>query len=184
MTALLSLPNEPSTRSPPRRCARRGASESRAARRWLRRVEGPIPRKPGNHVPVIDDVCEHAAVAAAGEHAQRHVRRLPERARRGPHVIAGGGVLTEVTPSTQARISRAQADLQEALPNAIQTPTAAQSARMLALLLQFAECMRAHGLPNFPDPTSNGIRIAQNSGIDPQSPQYQAAQQACARYSP
>lgn len=100
------------------------------------------------------------------------------------HVIAGGGVLTEVTPSTQARISRAQAICRKLLPNAIQTPTAAQSARMLALLLQFAECMRAHGLPNFPDPTANGIRIAQNSGIDPQSPQYQAAQQACARYSP
>lgn len=100
------------------------------------------------------------------------------------HVIAGGGVITDVSPSTQARVSAAQTICRKLLPNAILTPTAAQSARMLALLLKFARCMRAHGLLSFPDPTSNGIRIGPNSGIDPRSPRYQAAQKACAKYSP
>jgi hypothetical protein len=45
--------------------------------------------------------------------------------------------------------------------------------------------MRAHGVPNFPDPSSaGGINIQQGSGIDPQSPAFQAAQQACRKVIP
>jgi hypothetical protein len=40
--------------------------------------------------------------------------------------------------------------------------------------------MRAHGLPNFPDPTpGGGIQINANSGIKPFSPAFQAAQASC-----
>jgi hypothetical protein len=63
-------------------------------------------------------------------------------------------------------------------------PTPAQSARLLAQMLKLAYCMRAHGVPKFPDPTSNGIRISPSSGLDPQSPQFQAAQKACAKDFP
>ena len=44
-------------------------------------------------------------------------------------------------------------------------PTAAQNARALAQLLRYAECIRAHGVPNFPDPTSQGLRFSPLSGI-------------------
>jgi hypothetical protein len=50
--------------------------------------------------------------------------------------------------------------------------------------LQFAECMRAHGVSNFPDPTGQGIQIAPGSGINPQSPAFRAAQTTCKRYLP
>jgi hypothetical protein len=51
--------------------------------------------------------------------------------------------------------------------------------------LKFSECMRSNGITNFPDPTSSGgIHISSNSGIDPQSPQFQAAQKACRKYFP
>jgi hypothetical protein len=55
---------------------------------------------------------------------------------------------------------------------------------MQAQALQFSQCMRAHGVPNFPDPqfNSNGgisLHISANSGIDPNSPIFKAAQQAC-----
>jgi hypothetical protein len=50
--------------------------------------------------------------------------------------------------------------------------------------LQFAQCMRAHGVSNFPDPTGQGIQIAPNSGINPRSPAFQTAQTACKRYLP
>ncbi len=51
--------------------------------------------------------------------------------------------------------------------------------------LQFANCMRAHGVTNFPDPSpGGGIQIGPGSGINPQSPAFQAAQKACARYGP
>ena len=43
---------------------------------------------------------------------------------------------------------------------------------------KFAQCMRAHGEPKFPDPTGNGLSL-HGSGIDPKSPQFQAAKQTC-----
>jgi hypothetical protein len=47
--------------------------------------------------------------------------------------------------------------------------------------LTFAACMRAHGITDFPDPNSQGvIQIANPAGIlDPDSPQFEAAQNAC-----
>jgi hypothetical protein len=51
--------------------------------------------------------------------------------------------------------------------------------------LQYAECMRSHGVPNFPDPSpQGGIHITPSSGVNPQSPVFQSAQQACAKLGP
>jgi hypothetical protein len=61
-------------------------------------------------------------------------------------------------------------------------PSPAQQAKRMAQALKFSQCMRAHGVPKFPDPTSNGaitIKAGPGSGIDPGSPQFQAAQKAC-----
>lgn len=50
-----------------------------------------------------------------------------------------------------------------------------------AKALKFSQCMRAHGVPNFPDPsTSGGLTISNGSGIDPNDPTFQKAQQTCA----
>jgi hypothetical protein len=48
------------------------------------------------------------------------------------------------------------------------------------ITVAFSQCMRSHGVPNFPDPDSEG-RISL-SGIDPRSSTYQAAQKACQKY--
>jgi hypothetical protein len=51
--------------------------------------------------------------------------------------------------------------------------------------IKFADCMRSHGVPNFPDPGSGGgIQFNAGSGIDPQSPAFRAAQNACFRLLP
>jgi hypothetical protein len=55
---------------------------------------------------------------------------------------------------------------------------AALSQQQQAQLLQFSKCMRSHGVPGFPDPTSHGLDLGSGS-IDPNSPQFQAAQSAC-----
>jgi hypothetical protein len=39
----------------------------------------------------------------------------------------------------------------------------------------FAECMRAHGVPKFPDPNGSGMLPGPDSGIDPSSAAFQAA---------
>jgi hypothetical protein len=63
---------------------------------------------------------------------------------------------------------------------------AAQQQHTLGQLVKYAQCMRARGVPNFPDPhtTSGGIGAPSGigfdlSGIDMHSPQYQAASHAC-----
>jgi hypothetical protein len=53
-------------------------------------------------------------------------------------------------------------------------------AQNATLALKFAQCMRSHGVPKYPDPSSNGsFHISVSSGINPQSPAYQAAQRTC-----
>ena len=64
-----------------------------------------------------------------------------------------------------------------------QIPTAAQKEQNLVLLLRYAVCIRAHGVPNFPDPTSQGLRISPSSGIDLNSPAFLAAQKSCQKDS-
>jgi hypothetical protein len=51
--------------------------------------------------------------------------------------------------------------------------------------LKFAGCMRANGVPNFPDPSAGGgIQITPGSGLNPQSPAFQAAQKVCGKLLP
>jgi hypothetical protein len=57
------------------------------------------------------------------------------------------------------------------------SPNASASPRGRAA---FAACMRKHGVPNFPD--SGPITVGR--GIDPGSPQFRSAQQACRRMLP
>jgi hypothetical protein len=55
-----------------------------------------------------------------------------------------------------------------------------------AKLVQYAQCMRAHGVPGFPDPVNGQPRLQVTKGgpLDPSSPQFQAAQQACKSLEP
>ena len=55
-----------------------------------------------------------------------------------------------------------------------------------AQFLRYAACIRTHGEPNYPDPTFDGgvVNFGNLSGIDTNSPQYQAALHACASLNP
>jgi hypothetical protein len=79
-------------------------------------------------------------------------------------------------------------------PNSPQFQQAAQACRSLSpvqqngegapnpeqqeQILRFVKCMRKNGVPDFPDPTKGGGVIV-GSGIDPNSPQFKSAMQAC-----
>ena len=45
-------------------------------------------------------------------------------------------------------------------------------------LLALSQCMRDNGIANFPDPGPDGL-LLDGTGIDPDSPQFKAAQDAC-----
>lgn len=69
------------------------------------------------------------------------------------------------------------------------SPSATSSLSPYQQGLEFSACMRSHGITNFPDPTSQGsggvtLKLDKNSGIDPNSSQFQAAQQACHALQP
>lgn len=49
--------------------------------------------------------------------------------------------------------------------------------------LAYAECMRSHGVPTFPDPSAGGGFVIP-AGIDSSSPAFQAAQTKCQKLMP
>ena len=52
-------------------------------------------------------------------------------------------------------------------------------------LLQFSQCMRSHGVPNFPDlsATAGILNGLAHSGVNTQTPAFQSALQACKKYN-
>ena len=54
----------------------------------------------------------------------------------------------------------------------------------LSKLERFAQCMRAHGDPSFPDPTPQGTFNLPPGGVAASSPQFQAADEACKSLAP
>jgi hypothetical protein len=92
---------------------------------------------------------------------------------------------TKVTPQelkvSTSQLQAAQTACQSLLPPA----TATQQRLNAAQALQFSQCVRSHGVPNFPDPGGDGrIPDPASVGIDQGSPQFQAANVACAQYRP
>jgi hypothetical protein len=64
-------------------------------------------------------------------------------------------------------------------------PTAADEEKEQQQMLKFAQCMRSHGLPNFPDPKPGGsLTLGKQRGVDPDSPLFKAAQQTCQKLLP
>jgi hypothetical protein len=52
-----------------------------------------------------------------------------------------------------------------------------------ATLLKLAKCMRANGIPDFPDPTASGLTFSIGGGgdLNPDNPSFQNASKLCAR---
>src|ERR1700728_3119617 len=52
--------------------------------------------------------------------------------------------------------------------------------------LNFSKCMRAHGLTNFPDPSTQGggIQLSGSGGLNPSAPGFQSSQHACQHLLP
>jgi hypothetical protein len=87
--------------------------------------------------------------------------------------------------ASSSRVQAAQNACRRLLPNGGSGPTAAQQQQVKAQALRYSQCVRAHGLPSFPDPDSTGrIPDPASAGIDQGSPKFRAANQACGRYRP
>lgn len=90
-------------------------------------------------------------------------------------------VTTQQVEVSSSQLQRAQDACQGLLP----TESVTQQRLNAAQALQFSQCVRSHGVPNFPDPDGSGrIPDPASVGVDQGSPQFQAANQACAQYRP
>jgi hypothetical protein len=98
------------------------------------------------------------------------------------HTSNHNGHVTGVDPQS-SQFQAAQKVCAKLLPNG-GVLSAAEVTKMGERALKFSQCMRAHGVPNFPDPniSGGGVRLTIRggpSGIDPNSPQFKAAQKTC-----
>jgi hypothetical protein len=98
------------------------------------------------------------------------------------HSSDHNGHTTGINPGS-AQFQAAQKVCGKLLPNG-GAPSPAQQAKMQEGALKFSQCMRSHGVPSFPDPKFGVGRVSLRigggpSGIDPNSPRFQAAQKAC-----
>lgn len=138
------------------------------------------------------------AAAPAGESIYQHavsftqcMRSHGEPAYPDPTREAHGAVAFKITPASgistnSAQYQSAYKACQKLLPTGrVGIPPALLQKEMSALL-KHSQCMRSHGISNFPDPVSNGkgISIPPMSGVDPGSQQFQSAQQACQSFMP
>jgi hypothetical protein len=99
-----------------------------------------------------------------------------------PDPNAQGQISANIDPGS-AQFEQAQQACRKLMPHG-GTPSPAQQEQSRRSALAFSACMRSHGEPKFPDPQfgSGGsvrLKISVGSGVDPGSPQFQAAQKAC-----
>jgi hypothetical protein len=91
----------------------------------------------------------------------------------------GGG------PDMNGKVEAAQEKCRHLMPNGgkPKKPNPEEIAKMRA----FSVCMRDHGVPEFPDPQSDGgmlLKARKGSGLDPESQTFKNAEKACAKYQP
>jgi len=130
-----------------------------------------------------DNAMDNASVAQAIPTTQRRptVGRVSWRASVFA-AVAGLALWTTAcssgpaTPRVATLTAAASTGASSAPAGAAATPDAAK----------YAQCMRAHGVPDFPDPVNGGFQIAATPGsdLDPSSPQFVAADAACKALSP
>jgi hypothetical protein len=120
-----------------------------------------------------------AALTYAGCMRSHGVPDFPDPDSDGNFNIGGNSVTSQETAANQVC---------NHLLNVGTQLNAAQTQHALGQLVKYAQCMRAHGVPNFPDPQLSNGGIGVPSGftfdtsgrnLDQKSRQYQAASKAC-----
>jgi hypothetical protein len=100
----------------------------------------------------------------------------------GPYNSIGGIEIPTTIDTQSPAFQAAQKACRGQLSAASSSPgKPGVTASVKTALIAHAQCMRTHGVPDYPDPTfpaSGGIAIT-DAGTNPQSPAYQYAQSEC-----
>jgi hypothetical protein len=116
------------------------------------------------------------AVAFAQCMRAHGVRNFPDPTSTGGFIIKGSG---SSNPSHSPDYNSANKSCAHLLANG-GAPMAAEQQKVAAVALKYSQCMRSHGVLNFPDPQrGGGINLGGNESIDHNTPQFQAATKTC-----
>jgi hypothetical protein len=138
-----------------------------------------------NNQPSRDGAANAAAMLSYSQCMQSHgVSDFPDPNAQGQIALQGGpnSDLNPDNPTFQA----AQRACQSKMP----APPPGQQAKALKNALKVSQCMRDHGIKDFPDPSSSGggismrINGSPGSDLNPSDPLFQAAQKACMPNAP
>lgn len=153
-----------------------GTGGRRPARLGLRGQRAEWLGQPANR----DGECRQAVRGVCGLHA------LTRSARLSRPTVSGSGNQWQVKispgsadPNSPA-FQSANRDCHDLLPNGGKPASGADD---LAQDLTFADCMRSHGVPSFPDADRDGA-FTLPSTINQQAPQFEHASQACLAVQP
>ncbi|MBO0815846.1 MAG: hypothetical protein J2P30_11995 [Actinobacteria bacterium] len=104
-----------------------------------------------------------------------------------PDPNAQGGTTLNAGPGTGINPNSPQFQAANSACKSLLPAGAAVSPAQRAQMLRYAQCMRAHGISDFPDPDNQGhlaIKSQPGDDLDPHNPRYQAADKACRHYQP
>ena len=138
-------------------------------------------------------------IALVGCMRSHGVPNFPDPSAAGGYSLSADGSLVGADGSVDIDSSQAQTaygDCRHLLPGGpsisqleqeVQAEQQAQ-AQALPLELKYSQCMRSHGVPNFPDPkiisSSGGSQQVYLPGINPQSPAFRTAAATCGGFGP
>jgi hypothetical protein len=121
-------------------------------------------------------VNEHQQALLFARCMRQHGVDMPD-----PKFSGGWVAITVDKGAGQSKVQAAMAQCKSYLPNGGQPQQ--MDPKMLEKARKLAACMRAHGLPKFPDPDPNGgLSIKGGPDLDPRSPKFQAADKACVKF--
>ena len=141
------------------------------------------PASPGTGAGPAGGSNEHSALAFSRCMRAHGITGFPDPDSQGNFALPKSGPGTKFDPKSP-QFKAANNACKSLMPGGSMDP--AQQAAARALALKYAECMRAHGIPDFPDPDSQGnfdfaVPKGSSSGLDPHNPRFQTANKACQR---
>ena len=132
-----------------------------------------------------------AGAAMAGLAAVALVAAACGGGAKGPGVASAGGTSTMSAAAgaggTSTTAAAAGVGGKSTTTAALPGPRGPGIASAYAEALKFSQCMRSHGVTDFPDPSATGgipITYRPNSDLNPDNPTFQAAENACKTYRP
>lgn len=87
--------------------------------------------------------------------------------------------MVDLKPGTESRFEAAESACTDKMPSGLAALRQAMTPERLDTLVKFAECMRAAGLSDFPDPTPEGVFELSSPTLDLRTPQAQQTMNTC-----